>query len=106
LLDAIYSGKINDAHGCFAQHQSENRNDLLTFLWFPGRTPPPRVASRSFALASSSAKPGAATALASAPALNRYIMPERRSFWQRNQNALDFLSRLLPRSPAPIALPP
>jgi transposase len=106
LLDAIYPSKINDANDCFAQHLWEHQNDLLTFLKLPGLDATNWRAELAIRFGVILRKVWGGNRTWVGARAQAVLMSVWRTCWQRGHNAPDFLSHLLRRWPAPLALPP
>jgi transposase len=107
LLDTIYPPKTNAANECFAQHLWNHKDDLLTFLKFPGvdATNWRGELAMRFGVILRKVWGGNRTWIgARAQAV---LMSVWRTCWQRGQNAVTILSQLLRRCrPARVGLPP
>ena len=106
LLEAIYPSKTNDANDCFAQHLWEHHNDLLTFLQFPGLDATNWRAELAIRFGVILRKVWGGNRTWVGARAQAVLMSVWRTCWQRGANALDFLSQLLRRWPARVALPP
>jgi transposase len=106
LLDAIYPHKTNDANECFAQHLWEHRDDLLTFLRFPGLDATNWQAEHAIRFGVILRKVWGGNRTWKGARAQAVLMSVWRTCWQRGHQALDFLSQLLRCHPAPLALPP
>jgi transposase len=107
LLDALYPPKTNKANETFAQHLWNHKDDLLTFLKYPGvdATNWRGELAMRFGVILRKVWGGNRTWIgARAQAV---LMSVWRTCWQRGQNAVTFLSQLLRRcQPALVGLPP
>jgi transposase len=107
LLDALYPPKTNQANETFAQHLWNHKDDLLTFLKYPGvdATNWRGELAMRFGVILRKVWGGNRTWIgARAQAV---LMSVWRTCWQRGQNAITFLSQLLRRcQPARVGLPP
>jgi transposase len=106
LLRAIYPSKANDANDCFARHLWDHHNDLLTFLNFPGLDATKWRAELAIRFGVILRKVWGGNRTWVGAGARAVLMSVWRTCWQRGHNALDFLSRLLRRWPALVALPP
>jgi transposase len=106
LFDVIYPPKTNPANERLAQHLWNHRDDLLTFLRFPGLDATNWRAELAirFGVILRKVWGGSRTWLgARAQAV---LMSVWRTCWQQGRSALDFLSQLLRGTPVALAFPP
>ena len=106
LLDAIYPPKTNAANERLAQHLWNHRDALLTFLKFPGLDATNWRAELAIRFGVILRKVWGGNRTWVGAHAQAVLMSVWRTCWQRGQNAVDFLSELLRRSPALVALPP
>ncbi len=106
LLAAISPSKTNEANDCFAQHLWDHHNDLLTFLKVPGLDATNWRGELAIRFGVILRKVWGGNRTWVGARAQAVLMSLWRTCWQRGHNALDFLSRLLRRWPAPLALPP
>jgi transposase len=106
VLDAIFPSKANDANDCFAQQLWEHRHDLFTFLKVPGLDATNWRAELAIRFGVILRKVWGGNRTWVGARAQAVLMSVWRTCWQRGHNALDFLSQLLRRPPALIALPP
>jgi transposase len=106
LLDAIYPSKTNNANDCFAQHLWDHRDELLTFLTFPGLDATNWRAESAIRFGVILRKVWGGNRTWVGASAQAVLMSVWRTCWQRGHNALDFLSQLLRRWPAWLPLPP
>ncbi len=106
LLDAIYPGKSNAANDCFAQHLWDHHTDLLTFLKVPGLDATNWRAELAIRFGVILRKIWGGNRTWIGARAQAVLMSVWRTCWQRGQNAVDFLSQLLRRPQALVALPP
>ena len=100
LLDAIYPIKSNAANDTFAQHLWNHRDDLLTFLKHPGLDATNWRAELAIRFGVILRKVWGGNRTWIGAHAQAVLMSLWRTTWQRNQNAVDFLSRLLRQKPS------
>jgi transposase len=107
LLDAIYPPKTNAANERLAQHLWNHKDDLLTFLQFPGLDATNWRAELAMRFGVILRKVWGGNRTWVGAQAQAVLMSVWRTCWQRGQNAVNFLSHLLRRCrPAPVGLPP
>jgi transposase len=106
LIDAIYPPKTHPANERLAQHLWNHRDDLLTFLKFPGLDATNWRAELAIRFGVILRKVWGGNRTWAGAHAQAVLMSIWRTCWQRGNNALDFLSQLLRRWPAALALPP
>jgi transposase len=106
LLDAIYPSKSHRANERLAQHLWNHRDDLLTFLRFPGIDATNWRAELAIRFGVILRKVWGGNRTWVGARAQAVLMSVWRTCWQRGHNALDYLSQLLRRHPSLIALPP
>ena len=100
LLDAIYPTKTNAANETLAQHLWNHRDDLLTFLKHPGLDATNWRAELAIRFGVILRKVWGGNRTWIGAHAQAVLMSLWRTCWQRNQNAVDFLSRLLRQKPS------
>ena len=106
LQDAIFPTKTNAANECFAQHLWNHKDELLTFLQFPGLDATNWRAELAIRFGVILRKVWGGNRTWLGARAQAVLMSVWRTCWQRGQNALDFLSQLLRRWPLLLPLPP
>jgi transposase len=106
LFDAIFPTKTNPASERLAKHLWNHKNDLLTFLKFPGLDATNWRAELAIRFGVILRKVWGGNRTWSGARAQAVLMSVWRTCWQRGQNALDFLSQLLRHTPALARLPP
>jgi transposase len=106
LLDTVYPPKTNAANERLAQHLWNHRNDLFTFLRFPGLDATNWQAELAIRFGVILRKVWGGNRTWVGARAQAVLMSVWRTCWQRGQNAVDFLSQILRSPPALIALPP
>jgi transposase len=107
LLDAIYPPKTNEANETFAQHLWDHRDDLLTFLKFPGVDATNWRGELAIRFGVILRKVWGGNRTWAGARAQSVLMSVWRTCWQRGQNAVNFLSHLLRRCrPERLGLPP
>lgn len=100
LLDAIYPIKTNAANDTLAQHLWNHRDDLLTFLKHPGLDATNWRAELAIRFGVILRKVWGGNRTWIGAHAQAVLMSLWRTCWQRGQNAVDFLSRLLRQKPS------
>jgi transposase len=106
LLNAIYPLKTNSANERLAQHLWNHRDDLLTFLKFPGLDATNWRAELAMRFGVILRKVWGGNRTWVGAHAQAVLMSVWRTCWQRGQNALDFLSQLLRHPSVLVGLPP
>jgi transposase len=107
LLDAIFPPKTNEANETFAQHLWEHKDDLLTFLKFPGLDATNWRGELAIRFGVILRKVWGGNRTWIGARAQSVLMSVWRTCWQRGQNAVNFLSHLLRRRrPEMVGLPP
>jgi transposase len=107
LLDAIYPPKTNAANERLAQHLWNHKDDLLTFLQFPGLDATNWRAELAMRFGVILRKVWGGNRTWVGAQAQAVLMSVWRTCLQHGQNAGNFLSHLLRRCrPAPVGLPP
>ncbi len=107
LLDAIYPTKTNSANERLAQHLWNHRDDLLTFLKYPGMDATNWRGELAMRFGVILRKVWGGNRTWIGARAQAVLMSVWRTCWQRGQNAVNFLSQLLRRCrPALVGLPP
>ena len=106
LADAIYPPKTNPANERLAQHLWNHLDDLLTFLEFPGLDATNWRAELAIRFGVILRKVWGGNRTWAGARTQAVLMSVGRTCWQRGQNGVDFLSQLLRRRTALVALPP
>ena len=106
LADAIYPPKTNPASERLAQHLWNHLDDLLTFLEFPGLDATNWRAELAIRFGVILRKVWGGNRTWAGARAQAVLMSVGRTCWQRGQNGVDFLSQLLRRRTALVALPP
>jgi transposase len=106
LLDAIYPPKTNEANELLAQHLWNHRDDLLTFLKFPGLDATNWRAELAIRFGVILRKVWGGNRTWVGARAQAVLMSLWRTCWQRGHNAVDCLSQFLRGSPLLAALPP
>lgn len=106
LFEAVYPFKSNEANELLARHLWRHKDELLTFLKFPGLDATNWRAEQAIRFGVILRKVWGGNRTWIGARAQAVLMSLWRTYWQRGQNALDFLSQLLRRPPAPVALPP
>jgi transposase len=107
LIDVIYPPKTHAANECFAQHLWNHRDDLLTFLKYPGVDATNWRGEQAMRFGVILRKVWGGNRTWIGAHAQAVLMSVWRTCWQRGQNAVNFLSQLLRRCrPALVGLPP
>jgi transposase len=106
LLKAIYPSKSNEANEIFAQHLWNHKDDLLTFLKFPGLDATNWRAELAIRFGVILRKVWGGNRTWVGARAQAVLMSVWRTCWQRGQNAITFLSQLLRGRPELVNLPP
>ena len=106
LFDTIFPTKSNADNERFAQHLWNHKDNLLTFLKFPGLDATNWRAEQAIRFGVILRKVWGGNRTWVGARAQSVLMSVWRTCWQRGHNALDFLSQLLRRFPTPVVLPP
>jgi transposase len=106
LLDAVWPSKTNPANERLAQHLWKHRDDLLTFLKIPGIDATNWRAELAIRFGVILRKTWGGNRTWPGARAQAVLMSIWRTCWQRDRNAVDFLSNLLRRRPALAGLTP
>jgi transposase len=106
LSDLIFPPKTNGANERLAQHLWAHRDDLFTFLRQPGLDATNWRAELAIRFGVILRKVWGGNRTWAGARAQSVLMSVWRTCWRQDRSALDFLSQLLRRMPAPLALPP
>ena len=106
LFDAIILTKTNPANERLAKHLWNHKDDLLTFLKFPGLDATNWRGEQAIRFGVILRKVWGGSRTWIGARAQAILMSVWRTCWQRGLNPLDFLSQLLRRTPALARLPP
>jgi len=104
--DLIFPPKTNQANECFAQHLWNHRDDLFTFLAYPGLDASNWRAELAIRFGVILRKTWGGNRTWTGARAQAVLMSVWRSCWQHGLNAMTFLSHFLCGQPTALPLPP